>query len=152
MFNRCKVWFISLILILALVALVACVPNNKDIYGSYQYEETIYNNPASSFIMTKENADNYIITNGSITIQHPDGTREQVAASFQKSEVDIDAFGNLFIAKVWIPDISSFEQRYQYSINEKYRLYAMDDEIWLAQCPGDTMWSIYRLIKVKPTS
>lgn len=132
-----------------IISTVACTMDNEDITGYYQYENTIYTNPASSYMVTKENAANYVITEDSLTILHADNTKEQIPSSFEKSEVDAEAFAALFLFEIGIPDISSYKQSYQYSINEQYRLYVMDDEVWLAQCPRDTMWGIYRLVKVE---
>lgn len=117
--------------------------------GYYEYEETIYHNPASSYLVTKDNADDYIIADDYLTIVHTDGTEEQIPASFAKSEVDEEAFVALFQFEIGVPDISAFKQRHQYSINEQYCLYVMDNEVWLAQCPGGIMWGIYRLIKME---
>lgn len=146
-YKKLKVWVTILAELLCLGVMVACASNDEDINGYYRYEKTIYNNPASSYMVTKENAADYVITEESVTILHTDGTKEQITASFEKSEVDAEAFAALFMPKVSVPDISGFKQRHQYSINEQYRLYVMDGEVWLAQCPRDTMWGIYRLAK-----
>lgn len=122
---------------------------DKDIYGYYRYVETIYRIPLSSYMMLKANAADYVITEESVTILYTDGTKEQITASFEKSKVDEEAFAALFMPKIGMPDISGFKQCHQYSINEQYRLYVMDGEVWLAQCPRDTMWGIYRLVKVE---
>ena len=135
--------------LLCIGGIVACVSNAADISGYYRYEETIYQNPASSYMVTKENANDYIITEESITILRIDGTKEQITASFEKSEVDIEAFAALFMPKVGVPDVSGFKQRRQYSINEQYRIYVMDDEIWIVQCPNDMMWAIFKLVKIE---
>ena len=144
-----KIIILPLILIVCMLCAVACASNDEDITGYYRYEKTIYTNPASSYMMTKENAADYVITVESVTILHTDGTKEQIKSSFEKSEVDAEAFADLFQPKIGVPNISGYKQRCQYSINEQYRLYVMDDEIWLAQCPRDTMWGIYRLVEVE---
>jgi len=144
-----KIIILPLIVIGCILSIVACTTNNEDITGYYQYENTIYANPASSYMVTKENAADYVITEDSITILHTDGTKEQITSSFEKSEADAEAFTALFLFEIGMPDISAYKQRHQYSINEQYLLYVMDDEIWLAQCPRDTMWGIYRLVEVE---
>ena len=62
-----------------------CVSNDfnsrDDINGYYEYEETIYHNPMSSYLVTKDNADNYLIADDSLTIMHTDGTKEEIAAA-----------------------------------------------------------------------
>ncbi|MFP3974864.1 MAG: hypothetical protein ACLFVK_01410 [Dehalococcoidia bacterium] len=142
-------WIVSLVAIMCLGIIGGCAPDDNDINGYYKYGKTIYKNPASSYMVTKHNADNYLIADDSVTIVHADGSEEKIIASFDKSEVNEEDFVALFQPKAGVPDISVFEQRYQYSINEQYCLYVMDDEVWLAQYPGGTMWSIYRLVKAE---
>lgn len=140
---------------------IACLGNpggcvSEDVYspdiinGYYEYEETVYQNPLSSYLVTKENASDYIITNNSVTIVHSDGTEEKIDAGFEKSEVDQAAFTALFIMpEAGMPDISVYQKRLQYRVDEQYSLYVMDHEIWWARCsPVGTMWSIFRLVKV----
>ena len=144
-----RLWMFILVQIVCLGIVGGCASNDDDINGYYKYEETIYHNPASSYLVTKDNADDYIIADDSVTIVHIDGTREKILASFDKSEVVEEAFVALFWPEIGVPDISVFKQRYQYSINEQYCLYVMDNEVWLAQPSGGTMWGIYRLIKIE---
>jgi hypothetical protein len=126
-----------------------CTSNFDDIKGLYKYKETIYNNPASSYFTTKDNADDYLITDDSLTVIHKDGTEEKIAAGFEKSEVDKASFISLFKPEIIMPDISGYKQRYEYSIDKHYRLYTMDSEIWIALCAKNTMWSIFRLVRVE---
>jgi hypothetical protein len=139
---------ILLVLIICLGTVGGCA-SSGDINGRYKYEETIYLIPLSSYIVMKDNADDYIIANDSLTIVHTDGTKEQIKASFNKSEVDKEAFAALFQFKIGVPDISVFKKRSQYIVNEQYRFYVMDGEVWIAQCPKNLMWAIYRLVKVE---
>ncbi|MBA7590772.1 hypothetical protein ES708_32909 [subsurface metagenome] len=145
--KRPKLRMLLLVQIICLGIVGGCAANDDDINGYYEYEETIYKIPLSSYI--EHNADAYIIADDSVTIVHTDGTREKILASFDKIEVDEEAFVALFQPAVGVPDISVFQQRHQYSINEQYCLYVMDNEVWLAQCPGGIMWGIYRLIKME---
>lgn len=138
-----------LVPIIGLGILGGCTANDDDINGYYKYEETVYHNPISSYSVNKDNADDYIIADDSLTILHTDGTEEQISASFDRSEVDEEAFVALFQFEIGVPDISTFKQRHQYSINWEYRLYVMDDEVWMAECPEDMMWGIYRLTKIE---
>ncbi|MDD5288358.1 MAG: hypothetical protein PHY28_04520 [Dehalococcoidales bacterium] len=141
--------------LLCLAVMAGCVSNNVDIKGTYRYEKTVYMNPLSSWYTTKENAPKYVVAEMSLTILQTDGTEEQITASFEKSEVDVEAFAALFMPGVrmmgesGVPDISGFKQRYQYSINERYRLYVLDGETWLAFGQGGSMWGIYQLVKTR---
>jgi hypothetical protein len=143
-----RLWMLLLVPVICLGIVGSCA-SKEAINGYYEYETTIYHNPISSYLVTKENADDYIIADDSVTIVHADGTEEKISASFDKSKVDEEAFVALFQIQIGVPDISAFKQRHQYSINEEYRLYVMDDEVWLAQCPRDRMWGIYRLTKIE---
>ena len=138
-----------LVQIICFGILSGCTSSSDNINGLYQYEETIYINPLSSYLVTKDNADEYVITDDSITIVHKDNTRERIVTIFEKRVVDQEMFNTLFQAKTSMPDISGFNERYQYSINEQYRIYVMDDEIWIAQCPNDMMWAIFKLVKIE---
>ena len=91
-----------------------CATTDDGINGYYKYEETIYRNPVSSYLVTKDNADDYIIADDSVTIVHTDGTREQILTSLNKSEVDEEAFVALFQfqPEIGVPDISVFKQRH----------------------------------------
>ena len=145
-----KIIILPLVLVGCLLSNISCTSNNADITGYYRYDKSIYySNPASSHLMVKENAPDYIIAPESLTILHTDDTKEQITGSFEKSKVDTETFNALFIFEMGIPDISGYQQRHQYSINEQYRLYVIDDEVWLARCPRDTMWAIYQLVKVE---
>ena len=145
-----RLWMFILVQIIGFGVVGGCATTDDGINGYYKYEETIYRNPVSSYLVTKDNADDYIIADDSVTIVHTDGTREQILTSLNKSEVDEEAFVALFQfqPEIGVPDISIFKQRHQYSINEQYCLYVMDDEVWLEQFPGSTIWGIYRLVKV----
>lgn len=145
---RRKLRMLLLVPVICLGIFGSCT-SDDDINGYYEYEATVYNHPASSHMEIKENARDYIITDDSLTIVYPDGAEEQISASFDKSEVDEEAFVALFQFEIGVPDISVFEQLHQYSINEEYHLYVMDDEVWLAQCPRGKMWGIYRLTKIE---
>ena len=136
-----------LVAILCLGFMAACTSTHEDINGYYQYEKTVYRNSLGEYIMTKEDAPDYIISKTSFTFLYIDGTRKQISSSFKKSKVDTEEFAALFQYNINVPDISVFKQRYQYIINDEYSLYAMDSEVWLALCADNTMWSIYQLVK-----
>lgn len=151
-YKKLKVWVMILATFLSLGVTAACVSNDdEDIEGYYRYEKTIYALPLSSYIAQQENVD-YVITEDSFTIRNIDGSKEMIATNFEKSEVDIESFTALFKPTINVPEISGFKQRYQFFINERYRMYTMDREVWLALCPEDTIWRIYQLDKVEDES
>ncbi|MDD5190448.1 MAG: hypothetical protein PHE50_05335 [Dehalococcoidales bacterium] len=143
-----KLWVLILVAIFFLTAAGGCA-HNDSIVGHYVFEQTIYKNSASSYFATKDNADEYIITDNSLIVIHTDGTRTQIPADFHKSKIEIEQYTALFKPPIGVPDISMFKERYQYSINDQYRLYVMDDTVWIAQCPSEIMWSIYRVVKIQ---
>lgn len=140
--------------LLCLGSVSACTSDNEDIKGTYRFEKTIYMNPLSSMLPTKENSPKYVITGDYIAIIQTDGTKQQITANFSKSDVDVNTFGALFMefsamGQYSAPDVSGFKQRYQYSVNEQYLLYKMDDRLWLAQLAlgkDKKMWYIYQLV------
>jgi len=85
---------------------------NEDIFDYYRYEKTIYKNPLNWYMVVKENAADYVITEDSVTIRYTNGTGEQIAGSFEKSEVDAGAFAALFRTEVVVPNISGCKQRF----------------------------------------
>lgn len=135
--------------LLCLGGLTACTSHNDDINGYYRYEKVIFHNIASSHLPTAENTPDYLITDTSLIILEKDGTYKQITAGFEKSEVDVEEFNALFQFDIGVPDISGYKQRYQYIVDRQYRLYVMDDKIWIAECPMDIMWGIYQLAKVE---
>ena len=148
-FIKHKVW---IALLASIIIMLVCVSNeeenkNKDIYGNYRYEETIYRNPLSSQMAI--NTPKYIIKKNNITKLQTFGSEEKITASLKKSELNEEAFKNMFMPEVGVPDISNYKQCYQYSINERYCLYVLDDEVWLVEFPNGTMWSIIRIVKIK---
>ena len=141
-----------LVIISLLLSIAACAKrddSNVNIKGEYQFEKIIYLIPSSSVYVTNENAPKYIITEDTLTIQQTGGTQVQIEAPFTKSEVDVNEFASSFMPGFSIPSISEFNHRYQYSVNDQFRLYVMDGKLWIAQLQQDKIWSIYQLIKTK---
>jgi hypothetical protein len=99
--------------------------------------------------MLKENAPDYVINDDSFSILYNDGTEEQILTSFKKRNLNTTDFENLFPPNTGMLDISRFKQCYQCIIDDVYRLYVMDDEVWLTLCANDTIWSIYKLDKIE---
>jgi len=70
-----------------------------------------------------------------------------------KEKVSDDAFNALFMMDINIPDISKYKDRSliaKYAADTgapQYRLFRMDDEIWLAQLNGGSIWFIHYIEK-----
>ena len=151
MTTKLKITLISLwvlVLVFFITIIPACASNEEAIYGYYEYERTIYNNPASSFLMLKETAPDYIITADSFTIINTDGTEEIITTDLKRSNLSTDELKDLFMPQITMPDISGFKRCSQYVIKEGLSLYVMDDQIWLAQIADNTIWNTYKLRKI----
>jgi hypothetical protein len=157
-----------MVLLLAAVIILAAVgtacaeraPELSELYGSYEFEDTVYYNPLSSFIAVKGDMPVYTLTEDSLIIEEISGEKKTVSVTYEKAAVDEDTFKKQFMFNdtegFAAPDISKYKTRYQYTLNEpgggnpRYRLYMMDDELWLASLGGkeNTLWSIYKLTKI----
>lgn len=127
-----------------------------DIYGEYSFEKKIYMNPLSSFIVLDGYKEYYTLAENIFTINQ---TKYEV--TYEQAPVDEDEFRSSFIMDgPDIPDISSYKERYQYILRDAsgsdiYRIYFLDDEIWLVKMHKDNanirkseyIWSIYKIIK-----
>ncbi len=149
---KVKIISLSLLILVSFLCIgliSACNSTENNINGYYQYEKTIYRNPLSSYLMVKENAPDYVITDDCFNILYNDGTEEQISTVFKKSKLNKNDFEDSIQPYIEILDTSGFKQCYQYIIDDVYRLYVMNDEVWLALCANDTMWSIYKLDKIE---
>lgn len=130
-------------------------PALSDLFGVYVFDSVVYNNPLSSFVAMKDYMPAYELTEDRLIIEKLDGERKEIPAEYAVSEVDEAAFRALLFAGPEQPDVTRYKTRLQYTLNEGadtyplYRLYVMDDEVWLAKLStgGDRIWSIYRLVK-----
>ena len=115
---------------------------------TYAFDECLYMNPLSSYYP--------VGTTGQIYLFNPDGaftiiseeTREiQESISlidWTGKEVDTKEWNSLF--NIGNPvDLSSYSVRKQYKAADKYRIYQMDEEVWLATIREGSIWSLYRL-------
>lgn len=132
---------------------------SKELFGNYRFEEQVYMNPASSFIATADLREHYTFTKTSIIISN-ESSKQELPASYEREKVDEEAFKDLFFIELGVPDISLYKERYQYTLtapseSPAYRLYMMDEEIWLAKMQSDSamsqrsehIWSIYKIVK-----
>ncbi len=130
-------------------------PALSDLFGVYVFDSVVYSNPFTSFVAIKDYMPTYELTEDRLIIEELDGEREEIPAEYAVSEVDEAAFLALLFEGPEQPDVTRYKTRRQYTLNEGtdtyplYRLYVMDEEVWLAKLSidGDTIWSIYRLVK-----
>lgn len=132
------------------------------LYGAYAFTKQLYMNPLSSFIALDGFKEYYELTEDTLTVIDASGQRRSMEITWQQEPVDLKAYESGFMMEgLGIPDIGAYKQRRQFTLasvgleNAIYRIYLMDDEIWLASIHRDTanvrkqeyVWSIYRIEK-----
>jgi hypothetical protein len=131
----------------------------KSVYGTYQFIKQIYMNPLSSFLALDGFHEYYSFSEDTFLITDQAGNQRSMNVSYQAEPFDEAAFQKSFMMEPYgIPDITSFKDRRQYTITDHtwnmiYRLYLMDNEIWLAQIHKDSanrikneyIWSIFEI-------
>lgn len=151
--NGSEGWYISQVAQSTGYGIIDVNDEFTDIRGSYEFDENIYTNPLSSFFAVKGNMPYYIIsTNKFMIMDTENSSQQEFSVDFTKRPLDKDGFGLLFKPDLGRPDISKYRECYQYEVVSgegivQYRLYLMDDELWLATMHNDVMWSIYKLVK-----
>lgn len=169
-FREPKKWVIVIAAILCIAVVVACAANpmeniktkeNDELYGNYVFETQLYMNPFSSFIASDGYTEYYTLTKNLLIITDETGNQQRFEVAYEHDSVDEDEFKNSFIIDdVGIPDISSYKERYYYtltstSVSTVYRIYQLDDEIWISKIHKDTVntqkseytWNIYKITK-----
>lgn len=112
-------------------------------YGSYRFEKQIYMNPLSSFMAFEGFKEYYTLTENSLIVTDEAGNQQKMDAVYERETLDEQEFKNSFMMPgMHAPKISGFKERYQYVLNHSavdpgYRLYLLDDEIWLAKMHKD---------------
>lgn len=104
----------------------------------------------------------YTLTNDLLILTDKNGMQQRFSVTYKQDEVDEKAFENSFMINMGIPDITRYKYNYQYTMYDTsgtavYRIYRMDDEIWLGQIHKDSIntqkneyiWSIYKIASVE---
>ncbi len=169
-FREPKKWVIVITAILCIVVVVACAANpmeniktkeNYELYGNYVFETQLYMNPLSSFVASDGYIEYYTLTKNLLIITDETGNQQRFEVAYERDSVDEDEFKNSFIIDdVGIPDISSYKERYYYTLTSTsastvYRIYQLDDEMWISKIHKDTVntqkseytWNIYKITK-----
>lgn len=105
---------------------IACAANpmeniktkeNDELYGNYVFETQLYKNPLSSFIASDGYIEYYTLTKNLLIITDETGNQQRFEVAYEHDSVDEDKFKNSFIIDdVGIPDISSYKERYYYTL------------------------------------
>lgn len=169
-FREPKKWVVILAVILCASVAIACAANpianagikaNDNIYGDYVFEKQVYMNPLSSFIADDGYKEYYTFTGNMLIITENNDNHKRIAVDYEQSEMDEQEFKNSFILNsIGVPDIASYKERHQYTLTDAsdsdvYRIYQLDDEIWLARMYNETanaknskyFWNIYKIKK-----
>lgn len=128
---------------------------NNSIFGCYEFDECLYMNPLSSFLMVKDSMPYvYGLGEDSLIIANTEtGDIRRLLARYENTAVAEDEFSSKssFVSFL-LPDVSRYKERLLRAVftdegGQQYGLYQMDGEIWLAELNrGEAgIWSIYRL-------
>ncbi len=159
-----KVICIALVMLLMPSSLAQTTDANlvRSLYSTYAFTKQLYMNPLSSFLALDGFIEYYELTEHSLTIIDATGQSRIVDIIWQEEPADKKTYESSFMMEGFgIPDISIYQQRRQFALlstdsdNIIYRLYVLDDEIWLAKIHQDTanihkqeyIWSIYKIEK-----
>lgn len=131
-----------------------------DLYGSFRFQKLVYMCPLSSFLPQDGYRISFTLTPDSLIITDENGGQRSEPITYESSVVDEDTFRDDFMpfepavgASFNIPDITGYTERYRYdlsraAVNKRgWRLYLMDDEIWIASTTEQHIWSIYRVAR-----
>ena len=117
-------------------------------------------NPLSSFMAFDGLKEYYTLTKNMLIITDPTGIRHRFDVIYNNPEkVDEQEFKKSFMMNnIGIPEISKYKQKYQYTLTsisspDIFRIYRLDDEIWLARLHKNTsgtdtneyFWSIFKI-------
>ncbi len=169
-FKKPKKWVVALAVILCVTVVFACAANpmkktsakmSNELFGNYMFEKQVYMNSLSSFMAFSGYKEYYTLAENLLVLTDETGHQQRIEVSYERKVLDEEEFNNSFkIKSTGTPDISAYKERYQYTLNGTYgsvvyRLYHLDDELWLARIHKDTantqkneyIWSIYKITK-----
>ena len=135
-----KYFYISLVAIIVIaVVLFILLPRNalggaKGLSGNYVFDQALYQATSRYRLLPGDYREYYTFTKDTLIITDADGNREEYAVSYQKEPVSAEAFAEDFHPVEPGPDISGYQNCYLLTDDEgsyPYRVYAMDDELWL---------------------
>ncbi len=164
--NIAPKWAAVIVIMLCAAAVTACAQSKeaddiKGLYGNYVFEKQIYMNPLSSFTATGGYKEYYTLTEDSLVLTDDlTGKQQKIAGKYEKGGVDEKRFADGFFPGMDVPDISGYKDGRQYTFTDadgavRYRLYLLDDQIWLACIHNDKanaekseyIWSIYKIAR-----
>lgn len=134
----------------------------EEIYGRFEFDSCIYMTLVSSYLPVKGSVPYvYSFDENSLIITDTKTGKivEILSAHYEKTPVAEDEFsklsmfGSLSFQQFGMPDLKNYKERWLRAVftsekQQRYGLYQMDDEVWLAELKNNNLWSIYRLEKV----
>jgi beta-lactamase regulating signal transducer with metallopeptidase domain len=159
-----KPWATAAAALICFAVIAACASNpsagtaakDEIPLGTYEFGELMYMNPLSSFLPLGDFKEYYTLTDDAFIITGADGGTQRFDIAPEKTQFDETAFADSFFAGMGMgePDLSGIKEREQFNLTgSRYRLYRMDNEIWLANVhqgnkrmeQSEYFWSIYRI-------
>ncbi len=120
--------------------------------GDYVFDELIYMNPLSSYMVFEDTGELYIFDETGFTISGKETGQIIDIIEYENPEaVSINGGQwrelfktNLISTPVGIDNYSS---RYKWELSGTYSIYQMDDELWLMKTNGKSgVWSVYKIV------
>jgi len=159
-------WIIIAAFIITTAAIIALIANPasendskitsiEDLYGTYYPNEVIYVNPLSSFYPFDLSRAPYYVIEENGFVKYNAETGESMLTDnpeYTISAITGEEFKHLFFMEMEIgmPELSAYSDMRKVEISDRYILFIMDTELWIAEMNGDYLWLIYRLATEKP--
>ncbi|MBN2879253.1 MAG: hypothetical protein JXN65_06430 [Clostridia bacterium] len=160
-YKKPSFWIIVAAFIITTAAITALIANPikekedtiktiEDLYGTYYPNEVIYVNPLSSFYpFDLSKGPYYEIDENMFAVVKMENDEKiySTTPDYLISEISEEEFINMFFMELQIgmPDITEYNTISKVEISDRYTLFIMDSELWVAEMNGDYLWLIYRL-------
>lgn len=158
-FKQPKTWVKAASILLCLIVLVACAANpavaakNLQVKGNYQFDTLVYISPLSSFLPIGDFEQYYTFGDDTLTVIEAFGNRTQYTMEYQQKQVHKQDFDKGFQFGEIIPSTLAESSTLTFlgkstpvsGSASTLSLYRMDDQWWLINQVGETIWSIYKI-------
>lgn len=158
-----RIMLLIIAVVLLLCTLVGCNKDVNTIFGEYEYEDVIYLIPLSSSTIdsfkdqTKDTK--YTIQKDIFKIDKLGKQYEISNPTYKKEMMDDEMFQGIDKTVLDTVSIKEYKEKFRYTIysddnNDKFYLYSLDDELWIAPDVRKTptneelIWSIIKLKKM----
>ena len=154
---------IVILFTLLFIIMISVIFRKNNIYGNYTFDDLIILSPLSSwtndYYIEKNEETQYIIQKKYFKILFQDGQNFEIKNPLYKKEEMNEALINKFNTAVTNKiSLKNYKEKYQitiYNINNEnsihtFRLFLLDDEIWLALYYNIDEDIIAEIVKLKP--